>query len=275
MIRIGELAKKANISKRTLYHYEQIGLLQPTLIAGNRYRYYDENALFHLQKILLLKSIGYTLEQIKDFFQNQIQNQSQDQSQNQTKESESESWIASLNEQIELIQRKKEELSRMEYYLRSTVHAIQIKGTVQAQEVLQVIEALDGRPLVDGVIPAEFGEDFPLTPEEKDIMSRLPVLGSDDRRLDDILAIYQQVKEVMHQPPHSPEAQEIASRLYHKSLELFEGNGQLLDKYWELIRPSQDEEPVVMGMDAELMSYMDQMMIFFLNQREEGDYEQA
>ncbi|WP_055107098.1 MerR family transcriptional regulator [Paenibacillus ihumii] len=273
MIRIGELAKKANISKRTLYHYEQIGLLQPTLIAGNRYRYYDENALFHLQKILLLKSIGYTLEQIKDFFQNQIQNQSQ--SQNQTKESESESWIVSLNEQIELIQRKKDELSRMEYYLRSTVHAIQIKGTVQAQEVLQVIQALDGRPLVDGVIPAEFGDDFPLTPEEKDIMSRLPVLGSDDQRMDEILAIYQQVKEVMHQPPHSPEAQEIASRLYHKSLELFEGNGQLLDKYWELIRPSQDEEPVVMGMDAELMSYMDQMIISFLNQRGEGDHEQA
>ncbi|MDQ0167497.1 MerR family transcriptional regulator [Bacillus horti] len=32
MIRIGELAKKANISKRTLYYYEQIELLQPALI---------------------------------------------------------------------------------------------------------------------------------------------------------------------------------------------------------------------------------------------------
>ncbi|MBR2564358.1 MAG: MerR family transcriptional regulator, partial [Paenibacillus sp.] len=71
MILIGELAKKTNISKRTLHYYEQIELLQPTLIMENGYRYYDENAILRLQKILLLKSIGFTLEQIKELFRNQ------------------------------------------------------------------------------------------------------------------------------------------------------------------------------------------------------------
>lgn len=181
MIRIGDLAKKANISKRTLYHYEQIGLLKPTLVAENRYRYYDDNALYHLQKILMLKSIGYTLEQIKEFFQ----------STNDMKEHEN--WIDSLNEQIELIEKKKEELSRKQYYLRSTIHAIQIKGTIEAKEVLQVIHALADKPLVDGVILAELGDDLPFTLKEREILNRLPVLGSNDKRLEELLIIYRMI----------------------------------------------------------------------------------
>lgn len=262
MILIGELAEKANISKRTLYHYEQIGLLKPTVIAENRYRYYDENALFHLQKILLLKSIGYTLEQIKELLQNQ----------NHTEENEN--WITSLNEQIELIEKEKEELSRKQYYLRSTIHSIQLKGTVEAKEVFQTIQTLENRPLVEGVIPAEFGDNLPLTTKEKDILNGLPVFGSSDKRLEDILAIYQQVQEIMHQPPHSLEAQVVAGKLYRKALELFDNDAQLLDKYWGLIRPENDGEPVVIGMDAGLMSYIDEMIIFFLSQRGEGKNEE-
>lgn len=95
MIRIGALAKTANISKRTLYHYEHIGLLQPTRVSENGYRFYDNQAVIRLQKILLLKSIGYTLEQIKELLQNQ------------NPADEHDHWIASLHEQIELIERKK------------------------------------------------------------------------------------------------------------------------------------------------------------------------
>lgn len=157
MILIGELAKKANISKRTLYHYEQIELLKPTVVTENRYRYYDENALFRLQKILLLKSIGYTLEQIKGLL---LQNQDNDAMENKN-------WINSLNEQVELIEQEKEELKRKQYYLRSTIHAIQLKGTIEATEILQVIQELGNRPLVDGVIPAQFDDNLSLTQKKR------------------------------------------------------------------------------------------------------------
>ncbi|WP_289135993.1 MerR family transcriptional regulator [uncultured Brevibacillus sp.] len=257
MIRVGELAKKTNISKRTLYYYEQIELLKPTLISENGYRYYDENAVLHLQKILLLKSIGYTLEQIKELFQNQ----------NSTKENEN--WIASLNEQIELIEKKKEELSRKQYYLRSTIHTIQLKGTSSVKDLLQVIETLNDRPLVEGIIPAEFSDDLPFTSREKSILNRFPVLGSNDGRIEELLLILQQVIGMMPASPYSSEAQVVAGHLYEKTLDLFEGDEKLLDKYWELIRPANGEKPVVMGMDSELMAYIDEMISFFLKQRED------
>lgn len=260
MILIGELAEKANISKRTLYHYEQIGLLKPTVIAENRYRYYDENAIFHLQKILLLKSIGYTLVQIKGLL---LQNQNNDLIKT--------NWITSLNEQIELIEKEKEEMERKQYYLRSTIHAIQLKGTIEAQEILQFIQELGNRPLVEGVIPAQFDDNISLTQKEKDILNHLPVFGSDDERLKDILMIYEQIRGMMHQSPYSLEAQEIAGKLYQRALELFDNNEELLEKYWDMISVQEDSEPVIIGMDSDFMSYIDEMMVFFLKQRRDED----
>ncbi|MFD1906193.1 MerR family DNA-binding transcriptional regulator [Paenibacillus rhizoplanae] len=37
-------------AKRTLYHYEHIGLLQPTRVSENGYRFYDNQAVIRLQK---------------------------------------------------------------------------------------------------------------------------------------------------------------------------------------------------------------------------------
>ncbi|CAI6046273.1 hypothetical protein PAECIP112173_01209 [Paenibacillus sp. JJ-100] len=263
MILIGELAKKTNISKRTLHYYEQIELLEPTLITENGYRYYDENAIFRLQKILLLKSIGYTLEQIKELFQNQ-ENQG-----------EHENWITSLNEQIELIEQKKEELSRMQYYLRSTIHTLQMNGMNNLEQLLQIIPKMKDRPLTEGIIRPEFGDELQLSSREMDILNHLPILGSNDPRMDELLTIFQRVRCLMPSSPYSEAAQVIARQLYETALELFNGDEKLLNKYWELIHPNDASEPVVMGMDDEFMSYVDEMISFFLKQREhdadEGD----
>ncbi|WP_238651524.1 MerR family transcriptional regulator [Paenibacillus piscarius] len=226
MIRIGELAKTAKISKRTLYHYEQIGLLQPAHIAENGYRYYDSQAILRLQKILLLKSIGYTLEQIKELLQCTHPAH------------ENDDWITSLNEQIELIEQKKEELSRKQYYLRSTIHAIRLKGTEQLQDLTHIISAMNERPLTEGVIAPEFRADSTFTAEETQILQRLPVFGSSNRRMEELVDMMGQAGGMMSSSPYSSEAQALAGRLYNKALELFEGDAGLLDKYWEQIRPA-------------------------------------
>ena len=262
MIRIGELAKRTGISKRTLYHYEQIELLEPTLVTPNGYRYYDEQAVLHLQKILLLKSIGYTLEQIKTLFDHP------------SHPKENESWVASLTEQIELIEQKKEELNRKQYYLRSTLHTIQLKGTSGVEQLLQVIEGLNDRPLAGEVIPAQFDEELSLTSREIGILNRLPVLGSNDKRVEELIAMFQQVSELMPTSPHAPEAQAVAGRLYAKALSLFDGDEQLLDRYWRLLHETESEEPVVMGMDGDFMAYIDEMMQYYLAQREDEPHEQ-
>lgn len=63
---IQEVAKAAGTTSRTLRHYDGLGLLPPTRVGGNGYRYYDQDALVRLQRILLLRDLGLGLPDIGD-----------------------------------------------------------------------------------------------------------------------------------------------------------------------------------------------------------------
>lgn len=62
---VNKLAELAHISVRTLHYYDAIGLLKPTSIAKNGYRYYDEKELIRLQQILFFKELEFPLQDIK------------------------------------------------------------------------------------------------------------------------------------------------------------------------------------------------------------------
>ena len=63
---IQEIARLAGTTSRTLRHYDDIGLLPPTRIGGNGYRYYDDRALVRLQRIMLLRQLGLGLPVIAE-----------------------------------------------------------------------------------------------------------------------------------------------------------------------------------------------------------------
>ncbi|MBN1535783.1 MAG: MerR family transcriptional regulator [Anaerolineales bacterium] len=70
MYTIRQLSRLAGVTVRTLHYYDEIGLLNPTSIGENRYRYYDEDSLFRLQQILLYREMGMPLTQIKEIVDN-------------------------------------------------------------------------------------------------------------------------------------------------------------------------------------------------------------
>ncbi len=55
----------AGVTPRTLHHYDDIGLLKPSQIGDNGYRYYGEEALLKLQQILFYRELDFQLEDIK------------------------------------------------------------------------------------------------------------------------------------------------------------------------------------------------------------------
>ncbi|VAW43630.1 Transcriptional regulator, MerR family [hydrothermal vent metagenome] len=66
MFLIGEFSKISQVSKRLLHYYDDIGLLKPAHIEqASGYRYYSAKQLPRLNRILALKGLGLTLEQIK------------------------------------------------------------------------------------------------------------------------------------------------------------------------------------------------------------------
>ena len=63
---IQEIARLSGTTSRTLRHYGEIGLLAPSRIGINGYRYYGETALRRLQRILLLRELGLGLPAIAE-----------------------------------------------------------------------------------------------------------------------------------------------------------------------------------------------------------------
>lgn len=67
----GELAKLLGVSPRTIRFYDEKNLLTPCAYSGAGYRLYDEQSVQRLQKIIMLKFMNFSLEQIAGIMQNE------------------------------------------------------------------------------------------------------------------------------------------------------------------------------------------------------------
>jgi DNA-binding transcriptional MerR regulator len=65
VFRIGEFARFTRVSVKMLRHYDQLGLLPAARVdPATGYRYYDTAQLPRLNRILLLRELGFRLEEI-------------------------------------------------------------------------------------------------------------------------------------------------------------------------------------------------------------------
>ncbi|MEL7056364.1 MAG: MerR family transcriptional regulator [Pseudomonadota bacterium] len=63
--KVKDVARLSGVSIRTLHYYDEIGLLTPKNRTSAGYRLYDENDLLRLQQILIGRSLGLALEEIR------------------------------------------------------------------------------------------------------------------------------------------------------------------------------------------------------------------
>jgi DNA-binding transcriptional MerR regulator len=68
---IQEVARMSGTTSRTLRHYGDVGVLEPSRIGSNGYRYYDRDGMVRLQQILLLRELGLSLPTIADVLSRQ------------------------------------------------------------------------------------------------------------------------------------------------------------------------------------------------------------
>lgn len=68
-ISISEMAKLHGITRQTLIHYDNIDLFKPAKVDTNGYRYYCKHQIPYLREICFLKSLGISLKDIQQHFQ--------------------------------------------------------------------------------------------------------------------------------------------------------------------------------------------------------------
>src|SRR5438270_4919129 len=64
-LKVGELARRTGLTVRTLHHYDEIGLLKPSLHTGAGHRLYTAGDVARLQQVLSLRQLGFSLEEVR------------------------------------------------------------------------------------------------------------------------------------------------------------------------------------------------------------------
>lgn len=125
---IGELSRQQNISRQTLIFYDRIGLFCPAYVdPDNGYRYYSVKQLDQLDTILIMKRIGFSLEEIRTHMQHYT----------------IENSLAALRKQLTVIGSQLRELqmikSRVEHRCLQLEHAAAVRdgGCAVTEELLE------------------------------------------------------------------------------------------------------------------------------------------
>lgn len=100
----GKFAKKANVTERTIRYYDKIGLLKPSFVMENGYRCYSDEDLLKLQRIISLKNLGFSLEEIYPL----------------TLKNDKDSLVESLDLQLDLVKKKIQSLENLRETLFTT-----------------------------------------------------------------------------------------------------------------------------------------------------------
>ncbi len=69
LYQVREFARRSGVTIRTLHHYDQIGLLRPSVYTEAGYRLYSDRDFGRLQQIVTLKFIGLSLKRIREILQ--------------------------------------------------------------------------------------------------------------------------------------------------------------------------------------------------------------
>lgn len=120
----GEFAKKANVTLRTIRYYDRQGILKPSKKAKNGYRLYTDADFAKLQKILSLKYLGFSLEEIMTMTIN-------DDDRDYMKES--------IRLQLNLVRKKMEHLKMVEQSLIDTAGKIEEAKEIDWSEVMELL----------------------------------------------------------------------------------------------------------------------------------------
>src|SRR5437660_8357144 len=68
-LKVGELAKRTGLTVRALHHYDEIGLLKPSLHTEAGHRLYTAGDVARLQQVLSLRQLGFSLEEVRECLQ--------------------------------------------------------------------------------------------------------------------------------------------------------------------------------------------------------------
>ncbi len=111
--KIGELAKETNLTVRTLRYYEEEKLITSSRTKGGQ-RYYSEEVLIYIHRIIELKNLGFTLDEIRNI----IKMKSEDASGDKRRIELLGVYRVKLSESLERKRKLENHISELEWHIK-------------------------------------------------------------------------------------------------------------------------------------------------------------
>ena len=208
MLKIKETAKLAGISKRTLQHYDDIGLLKAERNEAG-YRVYGSSQLDDLQQILFFRELGFPLKTIFGILRDPGFDHRE-----------------ALSSHRRLLEEKRKRIDRMIKTIDKTLESKERGIAMDDRERFEGFDFSSGNPHEE-----EARKRWGNASVEE---SKSKLKGNEKEMEEAINRIYRKLAELRHLPPDSPEAQSaigewysLLNRIGTYSPEAFEGLGEL------------------------------------------------
>ena len=120
----GQFARLAGVSVRTIRYYDKQNILKPSYVNPSGARFYTDSDLARLQQILLLKYLGFSLDDIREMT---------------IGDTDYHFLKNSLNMQKRLVQDRIEQMQLMESAIEDTVRAIEEAHQIDWSHMLELI----------------------------------------------------------------------------------------------------------------------------------------
>lgn len=120
----GEFARMAHVTVRTIRYYDNQNILKPSLVTKTGARFYTKKDLARLQQILLLKYLGFSLDDIKELT---------------IDDADYHFLLESLNIQLGLVRDRIEQMQLVEKAILDTSLAIQSEKSIDWSQMLHLI----------------------------------------------------------------------------------------------------------------------------------------
>lgn len=124
----GEFAKMARITKKTIRYYDEKNILKPSLVTESGARFYTDSDFGKLQQILLLKYLGFSLNDIKEM---------------QVDDADKHFINNSLNIQLKLVEDRIEQLQLVAQTIREATDKLDAKEEINWSKMFELIHMTD------------------------------------------------------------------------------------------------------------------------------------
>ncbi|WP_409275025.1 MerR family transcriptional regulator [Neobacillus sp. SCS-31] len=210
----GEVAKKLNLSLRTLRYYDQIGLVKPALKEDYGKRYYTPENMLLLEKVLLLKAASMSLQDIQKII-NRIS---------------TEKTLAIHKEQLE---NNIKQLQQSLEHTNTLINIIKLEGDIQWDQLLPLLS--EENQFITQQRKKKVFEKLFSEEEQATLIEQLPKMEDNPDQIAKWINIIKRVELCLEEgkTPSSREAQLIAEDALLLSNETFQGNEELANKFWE------------------------------------------